>query len=140
MLAEGVRRLDLIYARALDQGLLRPDPSLVIIQPPLPPPPEEEIAEDPLVPEEEGQEVPTGAAARFSVQVATPDAAAVQGAEVSVSRVNGVTSAITTSLALGGTSIMQVTFVGDAASLQAALQAQGWNVQVVNGSTLRISR
>jgi hypothetical protein len=138
MLAEGVRRLDILYARALDQGLLRPDPTLVIIQPPLPPP--EEEAEDPLAMEEPGQTVPTGAASRFSVQVATPDAGAVQRAEVSVSRVDGVTSAITTSLALGGTSIMQVSFVGDAASLQAALQAQGWNVQVVNGSTLRISR
>ena len=46
--------------------------------------------------------------ASFSIQVATPDAGAVQQAEVSVSRVDGVTSAITTSLALGGTSIMRV--------------------------------
>ncbi|HST35156.1 MAG TPA: heavy-metal-associated domain-containing protein [Allosphingosinicella sp.] len=138
MLAEGVRRLDIIYARALDQGLLRPDPSLVIIQPPLPPPPEEE-AEDPLTTEEPDQPVPTGVVQRFSIQVATPDSGAVQRAEVSVSRVNGVTSAITTSLALGGTSIMQVTYAGDAASLQAALQAQGWAVQV-SGNTLRLSR
>lgn len=138
MLAEGVRRLDILYAQALDRGLLRPDPSLVIIQPALPPPPEEE-AEDPLTTEEPGQPVPTGTASRFSVQVATPDAGAVQRAEISVSRVNGVTSAITTSLALGGTSMMQVTYVGDAASLQAALQAQGWTVQL-SGNTLRISR
>ena len=138
MLAEGVRRLDIIYARALDQGLLRPDPTLVIIQPPLPPPPEEE-AEDPLAADEPGQPVQAGGGLRFSIQVATPDAGAVQRAEVSVSRVSGVTSAITTSLALGGTSIMQVTYVGDAASLQAALQAQGWTVQV-SGNTLRISR
>ena len=59
-------------------------------------------------------------------------------AELSVSRINGVTSALTTSLALGGTSVMRVTFVGDSASLQAALQAQGWQVQG-SGSTLRIS-
>src|SRR6185295_17376585 len=37
MLDEGVRRLDLLYAQALDRGLLRPDPTLVIVQPPLPP-------------------------------------------------------------------------------------------------------
>jgi hypothetical protein len=141
MLAEGVRRLDLIYARALERGLLRPDPTLVIIQPALPPPPEEELeAEDPLAEEEPGTPVPSGAATSFSVQVATPDAGAVQQAEVSVSRVNGVTSAITTSLALGGTSIMRVSFVGDSAALQSALRAQGWTVQVVNGTTLRISR
>ena len=138
MLAEGVRRLDILYAQALDRGLLRPDPTLVIVQPPLPPlPPEQTEA---TTPEEMGAQVPAGATTTFSIQVSTPDAGAVQQAEVSVSRVNGVTSAITTSLALGGTSTMRVSFVGDSAALQAALQAQGWQVQVVSGTTLRISR
>jgi nucleoside phosphorylase len=76
----------------------------------------------------------------FNIQVETPDPGSVQQAEISVSRVDGVSSAITTSLALGGTSIMRVTFAGDAAALQAALQRQGWQVQVVGGNTLRISR
>lgn len=138
MLNEGVRRLDILYAQALQQGLLRPDPTLIIVQPPLPPPPPQEI--DTIVPEEMGAQVAAGATTSFSIQVSTPDAAAVQQAEVSVSRASGVASAITTSLALGGTSLMRVTFVGDSAALQAALQAQGWQVQVVNGTTLRISR
>jgi hypothetical protein len=138
MLDEGVRRLDLLYGQALDRGLLRPDPTLVIVQPPLPPLPPEET-ETPAA-EEMGAQVPGVVTTTVNVQVATPDAGSVQQAEVSVSRANGVTSAITTSLALGGTSIMRVSFVGDAAALQAALQAQGWQVQVVNGSTLRISR
>ena len=111
----------------------------MIVQPPLPPLPEEEV-EDPLAEETAARRSPAGAATSFNVQVATPDAGSVQQAEVSVSRVDGVTSAITTSLALGGTSVMRVSFVGDAAALQAALQAQGWQVQVVNGNTLRISR
>ena len=148
MLDEGVRRLDALYVQALEQGLLTPDPTLNIAQPELPPLPEEE--------EEEGEEetptdidrteeepaatLPTGAATAFRIQVDTPDAGAVQRAEVSVSRVSGVTSALTTSLALGGTSTMRVTYAGDAAALQAALQAQGWSVQVVGGNTLRISR
>jgi hypothetical protein len=34
---------------------------------------------------------------------------------------------------------MRVTFAGDAAALQAALQAQGWTVQT-SGNVLRISR
>ena len=139
MLNEGVRRLDLLYAQALQQGLLRPDPTLVIIQPPLPPPPPSE-QEETTAPEEMGTQVPTSTTTSFSVQVSTPDAAAVQQAEVSVSRASGVTSAITTSLALGGTSLMRVTYAGDSAAFQAALQAQGWQVQVVNGTTLRISR
>ena len=136
MMDEGVRRMDAIYTRALDAGLLQADPSLVIIEPP--PPPVEEITE--TVPEENPTTVPGAAATSFNVQVETPDPEAVQRAEVSVSRVNGVTSAITTSLALGGTSVMRVTYVGDAASLQAALQSQGWHVEVVGGNTLRISR
>jgi len=138
MLDEGVRRLDLLYAQALDRGLLRPDPTLVIVQPPLPPLPPQANEIAPV--EQMGEQVPAAATTNFNIQVATPDAGAVQQAEVSVSRVNGVTSAITTSLALGGTSIMRVSFVGDSAALQAALQAQGWTVQVVGGTTLRISR
>jgi hypothetical protein len=141
MLDEGVRRMDGLYRQALEQGLLRPDPTLVIVAPPLPPVLEEEPV-DPLAVEGEGTAPPvaTVPAATFNVQVATPDAGSVQNAEVSVSRVDGVTSAITTSLALGGTSVIRVTFTGDAAALTAALRSQGWNVSVVNGNTLRISR
>jgi len=139
MLAEGVRRLDMLFTQAFQQGLIHPDPTLVIIQPPLPPMPPEQTTEA-TVPEEMGAQVPSLATTNFSVQVSTPDANAVQQAEVSVSHASGVTSAITTSLALGGTSLMRVTFTGDAAAFQAALQAQGWQVQVVNGTTVRISR
>jgi hypothetical protein len=143
MLDEGVRRMDAIYTRALDAGLLQPDPSLVIIEPEI----QQEIEEAPLEtaePEETdtGEAPPVAAtpAAAFNIEVETPDAGAVQQAEVSVSRVSGVTSAITTSLALGGTSVMRVTYSGDAAALQAALQAQGWRVQSAGGNRLRISR
>lgn len=137
MLDEGVRRMDMVYRRALDAGLLRPDPSLVIIEPAV----QQEIEEAEPEPEaEDAAPAPTGPVQSFSIQVDTPDAAAVQTAEVSVSRASGVNSAITTSLALGGTSVMRVTYSGDAAALQAALRAQGWQVQVVGGNTLRISR
>ena len=138
MLDEGVRRMDAIYTRALEAGLLRPDPTLVIIEPEVRQE-VEEVVEDAEAPEDRAP-FPTGQAATFNIQVETPDPGAVQRAEVSVSRVNGVTSAITTSLALGGTSIMRVTYTGDAAALQAALQAQGWRVEVIGGNTLRISR
>jgi hypothetical protein len=135
MLDEGVRRMDMVYRRALEAGLLQPDPSLVIIAPAV-----QQVIEEEAETAEPEQQTPTGAGNSFSVQVDTPDAGAVQNAEASVSRVGGVTSAITTSLALGGTSVIRVTYVGDAAGLQAALRAQGWQVSVVSGSTLRISR
>jgi hypothetical protein len=137
LLDEGVRRLDEIYAAALAGGALRPDPSLA-------PPP---VAAVEAVPDEQTSETlvpdagtaPVAAMTTFSVQVETPDAAAVNRAELGVSRVRGVTSALTTSLALGGTSVMRVTYMGDPASFQAALQAAGWQVSG-SGTSLRIAR
>src|SRR5690606_20745022 len=113
---------DAAYTRALVDGRLRPDPSLAWTAPEIPAELAERIEEataglgaqpDLTTP------VPTGAATTFNIQVDTPNAAAVNQAELSVSRVRGVTSALTTSLALGGVSVMRVTFVGDPAALQA---------------------
>lgn len=141
MLQQGVRRLDAIYTQALEEGRLRPDPTLIIEEPELLEMPEEDAAEEErVVTQPDRQPVPTVAATAFQVQVPTPDASAVQQAEIAVSRVRGVTSAITTSLALGGTSTVRVTYAGDAGSLAAALQAQGWQVQVTGPNSLRISR
>jgi hypothetical protein len=147
MMDEGVRRLDAIYAEALAAGALHPDPSLII---PEPPPIEEFVEEDapvtarvptsvqPTGPMPTG-DAPTGAVQSFTIQVPTADAAAVAQAEIAVSRVRGVTSAITTSQSLGGTSTMRVTYTGDGAALAAALEAQGWSVSG-SGTSLRISR
>jgi hypothetical protein len=139
LLDEGVQRLDALYADALATGALRPDPTLAM--PPPPPPPEEAAPpteEAPVLPVETGAQAAAGVTT-FSIQVETPDADSVQRAELAVSRVRGVTSALTTSLALGGTSVMRVTYAGDSASLSAALQADGWQVSG-SGTSLRISR
>jgi hypothetical protein len=149
MLDEGVRRLDAIYTQALEAGLLIPDPALVVEEPELlnevaeqierasaglaPPPPR------PLQPSTAIMPVPTGAVTPVTIQVDTPVAGSVGQAELAVSRVPGVTSALTTSTAIGGTSTMRVTFSGDPAALAAALQAQGWTVSG-SGASLRISR
>lgn len=143
LLDEGVRRLDAVFARALAMGLLTPDPSLVVEEPAI----IADIAEQieaatsaiSAAPSAAVIPVPLGAAATYTIQVDTPTAASVQQAEIAVSRIGGVTSALTTSLALGGTSVLRVTYSGDPASLQAALQAQGWIVQG-SGTSLRISR
>jgi hypothetical protein len=149
LLDVGVRRLDAIYTQALQAGILRPDPSLVVEEPAFlneiaeqierasegqsapPPPPRASTAT--IVP------VPTGTTTAVTIQVDTPNAGAVSQAEIAVSRVPGVTSALTTSLALGGTSVMRVTFNGDPAALAAALQSQGWQVSGA-GASMRISR
>ncbi len=89
LLDEGVRRLDAIYAAALDTGQLKPDATLA---PPPPPPvvatPEEQPTEAPAL---ETTPTPTAqTTTTFSVQVDTPDAAAVSRAELAASRVPGV--------------------------------------------------
>jgi hypothetical protein len=59
--------------------------------------------------------------------------------EANVRAIPGVQSAITTSLALGGVSVMRVAYEGDPAALRAALEARGWTVSEAGGA-LRIRR
>lgn len=133
MLDEGVRRIDEAYIRALQNGRLVPDPSLVIEDP------ADELTEEEFGEESMAEEVADATAGAFTVQVETPDAAALGAAEASIRTVPGVRSASTTSLALGGISVMRVTFQGDLAALRVALQARGWQVDDAGG-VLRIRR
>jgi hypothetical protein len=143
MLDEGVKRIDAIYSDALAMGMLRPDPSLIetpVIDPSL-----IENATDAATQETTGdnetQAVPdaTVTASTITVQFETPDVGSVSDTEVSVRGVPGVRSATTTSLALGGTSVMSVIFAGDAATLKLALEARGFRV-TEGGGALRIRR
>ncbi|MEA3065001.1 MAG: hypothetical protein QOJ27_1447, partial [Sphingomonadales bacterium] len=139
LLDEGVRGLDLIYARALAAGQLRPDPSLIVPEPPLVEEIDETQAEEtPVLPLATGPS-PVGAVTILRIEVETPDQAAIGRAELAVSRVPGVTSAFTTSPSLGGTSTMRVSYMGEAAALASALEAQGWRASA-SGNTLRLSR
>jgi hypothetical protein len=149
MMDEGVRRMDAIYSQALEAGLLIPDETLVVEEPELlnevaeqierasaglaAPPPRPPAPSTAIIP------VPTGAVTPVTIQVDTPVAASVPQAELAVSRVPGVNSALTTNTTIGGTSTMRVTFSGDPATLAAALRTQGWTVSG-SGASLRISR
>ena len=136
MLDEAVRRLDAIYGQALAAGQLSPDPSLnsapqidskliAAILDKLPPPASGvHVAGGPVT-------VTAGAnpgGAVIQVQFASPDAGAVDAAQAAVRAVPGVQAAITSSLALGGVSVLRVTFGGDIEALAAGLRAQGWKV------------
>ncbi|MGE4430128.1 MAG: heavy-metal-associated domain-containing protein [Sphingobium sp.] len=138
MLDEAIGRINAIYSGALLDGRLRPDSSLVIEEP--------VSAEDidlgnvtdlPV----EMSDVPAASAggASFSIQFDTPDVGSVSQGEAQLRSIPGVRSASTSSLALGGVSVMQVSFDGSADALKAALQAKGYQVNGT-GSTLRISR
>ena len=82
---------------------------------------------------------PAAAATAITLQVDTPDAAALARIEGQLRGVPGVQSVATTSLALGGVSLMRVGFAGDPAGLRALLETRGWIV-LGNGATLRIRR
>lgn len=138
MMDEGARRIDELYIRALNDGRLRPDPSLIIEEPIDPATIEiENAVEMPM----ESVELPTVATsgASFSIQFDTPDAGSVGAGETTVRSIPGVRLANTSSLALGGTSVMQVTFEGTVDMLRAGLQGRGYSV-AVSGNTLRITR
>ena len=149
MLAEAVVRIDQIYARALADGRLKPDTTLNVRQG-LDPglaaliaagnAPEQ--APDAVRPSAAPSATPTptptptkAAEVRtFTVQFASPDAAAVDSAIGAVRGAPGVKGASTTSLAVGGTSVMRVTYEGDIGTLADALRARGFRVTVGNNA------
>lgn len=147
MMAEGVRKVDEVLQQAFAAGRLRAEASLLLEEID-----EEDLEELEEAPEEVAEEVndPLAAAVdsvsgraegeqgsrptpatpaqqvTVNVQVSTPSPEAVDRAEASLRSIPGVRSVSTTSLALGGTSVMRVTFQGDPAALTAALQARGF--------------
>lgn len=144
MMVDGVRRIDALYIAALSDGRLRTDPSL-IIEAPLATEEIEAVAEqvEALTDQPEGVQATPPAAApatgEFSVQVDTPDSLGVIAAETGMRSIRGVSSASASSVAIGGVSVLNVRFNGDAAAFRAALTAAGWRVSG-NGNNLRISR
>jgi hypothetical protein len=146
MLEQAVQRFDAIFTRALTEGVLRPDPTLQLEGIQLSPEVQALVEAARRAEEIEagtGEVVPEASAATpspsasaaepaavntFTVQVTTPDAAAVDAALAAVRGTAGVRSASTSSIAIGGTSVLRVGFAGDLAGLAAALRARGWQV------------
>lgn len=137
MLTQAVERLDRLYADALAAGTLAPDKSLsvsiqvdqaaiaAIVAKEAPRP-----VQAAPVPGQEPSTAPTTAAvaSTFTVQVATPEGASFDAAVASLRAVAGVQGVSTSSVAVGGTSVMRVTYTGDLGALAAALRARGWTV------------
>jgi hypothetical protein len=157
MLNTALVRMDLIYRSALAQGLLTPDPSLMAgewqIDAALAElaaklraaedankgPAKTDDSASAGTPEAQATPTATATVSTIAVQFSTPDAAAVDAALGAVRGAPGVRGAATSSIAIGGTSVMRVTLAGDINALAAALRAQGWQVSVGAGA-LRISR
>lgn len=148
MLNEALVRIDLVYRGALAEGLLQPDPTLVAdqqtfyqvlasLRAAIGPEPTETTAPGTPVATPTPQPGQTQAAtsvSTFTVQFASPDAKAVDAALSGVRGVAGVQGAGTTSIAIGGTSVMRVTMAGDIEALAAGLRARGWQVTVGSGA------
>ncbi len=133
LLDAGVKRMDDIYQAAARGGYLRGDPGLS-------PPVIETVSDIPVVTETIDSAADANApVVSVIVQVETPDAGAVASTESALRGVPGVRSASTSSLALGGVSLMLVSYAGDPAGFRAALEARGWQV-FGGGTTLRIRR
>jgi hypothetical protein len=166
MLQQALKRIDSLYTDALQRGELRPDPTLSIDHPNIDPGLASLITAgraaeaaqaaaqaaaqeqaDLLEAEVEAPKIeakpvvaPTAkAGAGLTIQFASPDARAVDAALAGVRSVPGVEGAGTTSIAIGGTSVMRAQYGGSVDALAAALRSRGWQVSVA-GNTLRIKR
>jgi hypothetical protein len=154
MLNKAIQRIDRIYQRALAEGLLKPDPTLVsdqlayervmaelrarLLAGEREAAPEREAGSSEAAPAQPAP-TPEPAAASYSVQFASPDAASVDAALAAVRGAPGVQSAATTSIAIGGTSVMQIRMAGSLDTLAGHLRSQGWQVSV-GSNAIRISR
>ena len=140
MLEQAIGKLDRLFSDALASGMLRPDPTLNIA-PQVDPALIDQLiaAEGPARAASDVQAgpdaAPTAAASAtaavtstVTVQFSTPDAAAVDAGMAALRGIAGVRSAVSTSIAIGGTSVMRVTYAGEIDALAAALKAQGWRV------------
>ncbi len=163
MLDLAVRRIDTMFNAALAQGMLHPDPTLRATQQIDP----QLAAIIAAAAKKEGETAPDASASNgpgieplpgtnpsplpspsptaearvisITVQFASPDARAVDSAMASVRSVSGVRGASTTSLAMGGTSVMRVSFAGSLDDLRDALRSRGWSVSS-GGGALSIHR
>jgi hypothetical protein len=164
MLAEAVQRMDTIFARALAEGKLRPDPTLRMAAGGEMSPEIRRLIEigravqardsaaraaaaanaAAAVPRIEAQPViaappAAGATRTIVVQFASPDASAFDGALGAVRGLPNVRATAVTSTAIGGTSVMSVSFAGTQEELASALQSRGYTVRQ-GQNALAISR
>ena len=75
----------------------------------------------------------------YVVQFASPDAGSIDATLAAVRATPGVRGAATSSLAIGGTSVMRVTYAGSIGDLAGALRSRGFSVNQ-GSNALAISR
>ena len=126
MMAQGVQRMDQMFADALAAGRLVRDNSLN--QPPPPVLPEEPVAATPVV---------TNLVNSYQVQVTGKDVNVYNFAMAHLRTLAGIASATPQQINPSGTSYILVTYRGDISQLAAALTARGWIVDY-SGTVVRV--
>jgi hypothetical protein len=157
MLDQAVVRFNAIFEAALEEGRLKPDPTLNLGGPQIDPAIQRLIdiaraadaqeraaraAEAARAAGAQPEPAPTEQPAQIStytVQFSTPDAAAYDAALSAVRGTPRVQVAAPTSTAIGGTSVMIVNYAGSVNDLAAALRSRGFTVRQA-GAGLAISR
>ena len=128
MLDRGIERIDAAYVRALQDGAMRPDKTLIIETP------VEEVPIDDVL-----SQIASAATSTIVIQVDTPDVGTINANEGALRAMAGVTAVQRSSLALGGTSVYRISFSGPPAAFREALVSRGWQVEDIAGA-LRIRR
>ena len=159
MLNQAVRQFDTIFEQALADGKLRPDPTLRVggggdVDPALQRLIEigraiqqretaiasGEIDANPAAPSAAPTPAqPVAVVNSYVVQFASPDAASIDATLGAVRAAPGVRGAATTSIAIGGTSVMTVSYGGTLEQLAGVLRNRGFNVRQ-GSNALAISR
>ena len=124
VMAEGVQRMDQLFAQALAAGMLERDPSLD-----LPPPPVIELPEEPIV-------TPTNVTNAYQVQI-TGDVNIYNFAMAHLRTLAGIESASPQQINPGGTSYVLVRYRGGVTALASALAARGWVTESA-GTVVRV--
>jgi hypothetical protein len=128
MMAQGVQRMDQLFANALAAGALSRDPSLN--QPPPPPMPE-------LPPLEKPVAKPVTTTNVYQVQVTGADVNIYNFAMAHLRTIAGIDTATPQQINPKGTSYILVKYHGDISQLAAALSARGWIVET-SGTVVKI--
>ena len=132
LMAEGVHRMDDMFAAALADGIVRGDASL-ITQPP--PPVEEAILDTPSA----ANATTTTGASTIQLVLSSPNAGALGSAVAEIRSIAGVTAVSEPGAAAGGKTVLSVTFQGDGAAFAAALRARGFAADSA-GNSVRAAR
>ena len=132
LMAEGVHRMDDMFAAALADGIVRGDQSL-ITQPP-PPPVEEAFLDTPRA-----AAASAASASTLQLVLSSPNAGALGSAVAEIRSIAGVTAVSEPGAAAGGKTVLSVTFQGNGAAFVAALRARGFAADS-SGNSVRAAR